>query len=667
MTVTNSVIESNGSSGIYSLSNIAGVKLHVSESQIISHTSGNGIYIANSADYQVGTIRDTQILSNSFRGNDYAIFLSGELASMELSNNTGVNNNKNGVYLGGVSITGTVTLPNQPNFPYIVASVSIPRGQKLIMAAGSVAKFDTYASIQVNGELLADGTSEQPVYFTSVKDDAVGSDTNNDGTNSAPAAGNWYNIYINSGGQANLKNAVVRYGGSSNQSGLYNRGTLTVTNSVIERNGSSGIYSLSNIAGVKLHVSESQIVSHTGGFGIYIANSADSQVGTIRDTYILNNSFRGNEYAIYLSGELAGIELSNNTGVSNNKNGVYLGGVSITGTVTLPNQPNFPYVVSSVSIPSGQKLIMAAGSVVKFASEGGSIQVYGELLADGTSGQPVYFTSLKDDTVGGDTNNDGANSAPAAGNWRQINVAGISNLNYAIIKYGGYYESKMIHVTSPNAQLYVSHSVIAHSSGHGVYVENGLANLQYSSFENNGYGIYFAGNNYSISHNSFIGNDYGVYNASAFNVINVPSSYWSDGCPYHTLSTKKDKINYYTLSNNTIVWKVNPEPCVGSPIIPVDPTPIPPDPIPPTPPGVFTKTYPNGVIFPTQAVTLAWTNASGASHFGRCIRKNIPGPCAGENYGFGGLQPFSTSEQILGLEPNTTFWWQVRAYPSEFI
>ncbi|MES3032354.1 MAG: hypothetical protein V4699_03895, partial [Patescibacteria group bacterium] len=85
---------------------------------------------------------------------------------------------------------------------------------------------------------------------------------------------------------------------------------------------------------------------------------------------------------------------------------------------------NSPYVVkNNILVWPDTILTIEPGVVVKVAPNSG-LGVWGSLSAEGTSENHIFFTSLWDDTIAGDTNGDGKKTVPVVSMWNQQGLFG---------------------------------------------------------------------------------------------------------------------------------------------------------------------------------------------------------------------------------------------------
>lgn len=84
-----------------------------------------------------------------------------------------------------------------------------------------------------------------------------------------------------------------------------------------------------------------------------------------------------------------------------------------------------------VVVPEGKTLTITSGTVVKNtqATSGIIVETGGTLNISGSAGNPVIFTSIKDDTTGGDTNADSASSGVTGDYGTAIHAKAGSNVN----------------------------------------------------------------------------------------------------------------------------------------------------------------------------------------------------------------------------------------------
>ena len=360
---------------------------------------------------------------------------------------------------------------------------------------------------------------------------------------------------------------------------------------------------------------EDNTIFDNGQEGIYIGNS------TVRTFDIINNSITENGYdgievnnstATGVNGDFDFINIDNNTiadngyygirainstlsvtaneifGHSAPYDGIYLDGDSFLNSTVAPNSPTPPdnnihdndlnviiiggtlsqaatwssgtYVVDQLTVANTGFLTLAAGVVVKF-NQYGSMTINGSLVADGTTLDPIYFTSLQDDTADGeDTNADGP-SVGAPGDWYYLNFGASSSnnlLDNVVVSYGGRSSYESIYIAT--SSVTVRSSTIEQSFGYGIEIYNAAPSVSGNTLKNNNsggivisgnlstptitnciflaqpYGIYSYNNaNPTIGgSNTFYGNTtFAVYNASA-TVIEATNNYWGDPSgPYH--------------------------------------------------------------------------------------------------------------------------------------
>ena len=85
-----------------------------------------------------------------------------------------------------------------------------------------------------------------------------------------------------------------------------------------------------------------------------------------------------------------------------------------TSGISYVNESAFLPSYTSLVVTEGVTLTVPAGAVVKFG-RGGGWDVRGSFLVAGTGDRPATFISSADDSVGGDTNGDGALTSPRPG------------------------------------------------------------------------------------------------------------------------------------------------------------------------------------------------------------------------------------------------------------
>ncbi len=386
-----------------------------------------------------------------------------------LSNNTYINNGINGLAIQGGAVSNNTTWNVTNTAYFLIDDITVGVGATLTVNPGVAVKFEDGASLFVYGALRSLGTSGNPVYFTSKRDDAVKGDTNNNGA-STPYPGDWSHIEFedSSNDATSLINyTTIRYG---------------------------GYYWDSEYGGITL---------------LSASPTIQNSILTLNEFYAIRADLTSHP------------TLSNNTYINNGINGLAIQGGAISNDTTWNGTSIAYFLIDDVTIGVGATLTVNPGVVVKF-EDGTSLFVYGALRSLGVSGNPVYFTSKRDDGVKGDTNNDGA-STPYPGDWSRIEFEDSSNdasslINYTVVRYGGNYDlwtgNEFGGITLLNASPSIRNSTIIKNEYYGIRANDSDPVLGCNNIYSNG--------------------SHGLYNETIGIEVNAPLQWWGSASgPYH--------------------------------------------------------------------------------------------------------------------------------------
>ncbi|MDO8493220.1 MAG: lamin tail domain-containing protein, partial [bacterium] len=310
----------------------------------------------------------------------------------------------------GVQINTDTTL-TKAGSPYLVDGIAqrISEGKTLTIEPGVVIKFRGAAWLMADGNIVANGTSADPIVFTAFADDTYGGDL--DRVVTTPLKGSWFGVELsNKSTASSFDHTIFRYGGNHGF-GVYKKAILYVgqtsppiTNSIFEYSKAYGLY-LDGSNSTVSHNSFSGNIGDPSSVGLNVVNGAPSisnntftsnNIGlsvVAGSATVLNNNFSSNTTAMTAFGPVGTI--SGNSGAPGDTINLTGSIAILSATTTLTSNP-MPYLMlGTVTVPAGSALDIKEGTVMKNSTAGGGsmLNVFGRLNINTSTTSGVTFMS----------------------------------------------------------------------------------------------------------------------------------------------------------------------------------------------------------------------------------------------------------------------------------